>query len=291
MSSSSDTAQGADLSAGSEQPSPAVAGELHPFRFPLSFARRFIPPLFLGRRCSLGEHAEWLLERTGRQPVVRGEEHIPERGAFVAVVNHYQRRYYFVGWNAFLISMIVRRRRGPGAVVHWLMQDGFEQRRRGAIPWPWWFLRWLFRRVARMYDMVLVPTSPHNKGGRATAVRRMIEFVSPRDRSREGEPIALFPEARNQPRGVLGRPPSAMGRLLLELARRGVPLLPVGVHDLDGETNVTFGPPFDVELPPDLSNQEAAEEACRQAMVAIGRLLPRELWGAYESEIASAGGD
>jgi 1-acyl-sn-glycerol-3-phosphate acyltransferase len=289
MSSSPETSQRADLSGRSEQPS--VARELPPFRFPLSFAPKFVPPLLLGRRASLGEHAEWLLRRTGRQPVVRGEEHIPERGPFVAVVNHYQRRYYWVGWNAFLVSMIVGRRRGPQAVVHWLMNDGFEQRRRGAIPWPWWLLRWLFRRVARMYDMVPVSTSPHDKGGRVTAVRRMIDLVSPRDRSREGEPVGLLPEARNQPRGVLGRPPPATGRLLLELARRGVPLLPVGVHELDGETNLTFGPPFEVELPPDLSNQAAAEEACRQAMVAIGRLLPRELWGAYEGEIGSAEGE
>ena len=291
MSSRPETSQRADLSEGSEQRSPAVAGELPPFRFPLSFAPKFVPPLLLGRRVSLGEHAEWLLGRTGRQPVVRGEEHIPERGPFVAVVNHYQRRYYWVGWNAFLVSMIVKRRRGPRAVVHWLMHDGFEQRRRGAIPWPWWFLRWLFRRVARMYDMVPVPTSPRNKSGRAPAVRTMLELVSPRDGSREGEPIGLFPEARNQPRGVLGQPPPATGRLLLELGRRGVPLLPVGVHDLDGETNVTFGRPFHVEVPPDPSNQEAAEEACRQAMVTIGRLLPRELWGAYAAEIGSAGGD
>jgi 1-acyl-sn-glycerol-3-phosphate acyltransferase len=268
-----------------------MADELPPFRFPLAFATKFVPPLLLGRRASLGEHAEWLLERTGRRPVVRGEEHIPEQGGFVAVVNHYQRRYYWVGWNAFLVSMIVRRRRGPRAVVHWLINDGFEQRSPGAIPWPWWFLRWLFRRVARMYDMVPVPTSQRNKGGRATAARTMLDLVSPRDRSQEGEPIGLFPEARNQPRGVLGQPPPATGRLLLELGRRGVPLLPVGVHELDGDTNVTFGPPFNVELPPASSNQDAAKEACRQTMVAIGRLLPRELWAAYEKHMGSPAGD
>jgi hypothetical protein len=288
MSSSGEKGQRGDLPAGAGQPSPRDARELTPFRFPLSFAPKFVPPLLLGGRASLGEHAEWLLGRTGRSPIVRGEEHVPDSGPFVAVVNNYQRRYYFVGWNAFLVSMIVRRRRGPEAVIHWLMQDGFEQRGEGAIPWPWWLLRWLFRRVAGMYDMVLVPTSARNKGGRAAAVRAMISLLSPKGNPDRGEPVGLFPEARNHPRGALGLPPPATGRLLLDVGGRGVPFLPVGVHELEGELTIRFGPPFSLARPSGVSNDEAAEAACRQVMVAIGRLLPREFWGAYEKEIASA---
>lgn len=291
MDSSSEAGQRADLPGEVERPSPGGAREPPPFRFPLSFVAKFVPPLLLGRRVSLGEHAEWLLGRTGRSPIVRGEEHIPQSGPFAAVVNHYQRRYYFVGWNALLVSMIVGRRRGREAVIHWTMQDGFERRGGGAIPWPWWFLRWLFRRVARMYDMVLVPTSARSKTGRASAVRAMISLVSPRGRPDGGEPVGLFPEARNHPRGALGPPPRAMGRLLLDLAGRGVPFLPVAVHELKGELIISFGPLFSVERLLGGSNEEAAEAACRQVMVAIGRLLPRELWGAYEKEIASARGD
>lgn len=289
MGSSSDRGQEADLAGEVEQPSRGEAWDLPPFRFPLSFAPKFVPPLLLGRRVSLGEHAEWLLGRTGRPPIVRGKEHIPESGSFVAVVNHYQRRYYWVGWNAFLVSMIVRRRRGPEEAIHWLMHDGFEERGRGAIPWPWWFLRWLFRRVARMYDLVPLPTSARNKRGRAIAVRTLISLVSPKGRPDGGEPLGLLPEARNYPRGALGRPPRATGRLLLDLAARGVPFLPVGVYEMEGELTISFGPLFSVERPSGVSNEEAAEAACQQVMVAIGRLLPRELWGAYEKEIASLG--
>lgn len=286
MDSEAARSEGAGQASPEEEAAEFEPTALPPFRFPLSYAPKFVPALLLGRRRSLGADAEWLLGRTGRQPVVRGEEHIPLEGPFVAVVNHHQRRFYWVGWNALLVSMVVRRQR-PDCEVHWVMRDGFERRRAGAIPWPWWFLRWLFRRVARMFGMVPVPTDPSDKARGAAAVRAMFGLVSLRRGSSAGEPLGLFPEARNQPGRILGRPPPAAGRLLLDLAGRGVPVLPVGVHEVGGELTISFGPPFSLERSPGEAQGEAAEDACRRVMVAIGRLLPRELWGAYEAEIAS----
>ena len=250
--------------------------------FPLIFARHFLPPLLIGKRASFARHGEWLLSRVGSAAVVEGEQNIPAQGPFVVVVNHYQRSGRWVGWNSYLISAVVARAR-PGTEIHWVMNDGFERRARGAIPWPRRFLRWLFRRIGRMYGHVLVPVEAARKARRASAVRQMLEVVSPRATDRKGEPLGIFPEARNSPSG-LAQPPPGFGGLVRQLARRGVPFLPVGVFEERGISHVTFGDPITIS-PHSVADGGGVEDAVRSLMVAIGRLLPREMWGAYAADI------
>jgi 1-acyl-sn-glycerol-3-phosphate acyltransferase len=268
----------------SSRPDPATADLPH-YSFPLSFARHFLPPFFLGRRASFARHGEWLLRRVGRPAVVQGAEKIPAEGPFVVVVNHYQRKGRWVAWNAYLISSVVARHR-PGTEVHWVMNEGFGERAQGALPWPMWFLRWLFRRVARMYGHVPVPPDITLKAGRARAVREMIEVVSPRAPGRAGEPLGIFPEGRNNP-GGLGRPPVGVGWLVRELGGRGVPFIPVGVYEEEGVPRLTFGDAVTVEQQSGAPGDDV-EDAVRSLMVAVGRLLPREMWGVYAADIEAS---
>jgi len=265
----------------------AGAAELR-YSFPLSFARYFLPPLLIGRRASFARHGEWLLSRVGPAAAVAGERNIPAQGPFVVVANHYQRKGRWVGWNSYLISAVVARAR-PSTEVHWVMNDGFERRARGAIPWPGRFLRWLFRRIGRMYGHVVVPAEAARKAGRATAVRQMLKVVSPRTADRTGEPLGIFPEARNSPSG-LAQPPPGFGGLVRELARRGGVFLPAGVFEEQGISHLTFGDPITIS-PHSVADDGGVEDAVRSLMVAIGRLLPCRMWGAYAAEIGASAAD
>ncbi len=267
-------------------PGSGVGGAALPdYSFSLAFAPRFLPPLLLGKRASFAGHGEWLLARVGLSPVVEGEEKIPPEGPLVIVVNHYQRKGRWVGWNSYLISVVVARHR-PGTEVHWVMNEGFARRARGAIPWPRWFLRWLFRRIGRMYGHVLVPIDVDDTTGRARAAREMTELVSPRAPEKRGAILGIFPEARNSPSGLAEPPPGVAG-LVRVLARRGVPFLPAGVFEVEGISHLTFGDLVDIG-PQAVADGAGAESAVRSLMVAIGRLLPPEMWGAYAAEIEAS---
>ncbi|HXG35613.1 MAG TPA: hypothetical protein VNL15_01445, partial [Dehalococcoidia bacterium] len=100
---------------------------------------------------------------------------------------------------------------------------------------------------------------------------------------KQREPIALFPEAIGH--GKLIRPPAAVGAFLLLLSEHGLPMLPVGIYEDDGVLSARFGEPFFVDVR-GIGKEKRAEAARDQVMVAIGRLLPPHLWGAYSAEVA-----
>ncbi len=88
--------------------------------------------------------------------------------------------------------------------------------------------------------------------------------------------------------GQLIEPMPGVGSFLLSLSNRGIPLLPVGIFEEGGRLIASFGPPFSIQVPPGVEKGERERLASQQVMVAIGRLLPRELWGAYASVIEEA---
>ena len=71
------------------------------------------------------------------------------------------------------------------------------------------------------------------------------------------------------------------------LCSRGARLLPVGLYEEKGGLRANFGELFTVRLPERASREEADGLVRQQIMVAIGRLLPRELWGFYAEGVAS----
>ena len=79
-----------------------------------------------------------------------------------------------------------------------------------------------------------------------------------------------------------------MGSFLLLLSSHGLPILPAGAFEEEGRLTVSFGPPFHVDVPRGASRAEKERLASQQVMVAIGRLLPEELWGVYAAAIQEA---
>lgn len=248
-----------------------------PRRTLLAFAR----DLIFGRRRSFAGDGRTMLDANRFPRRVTGTEHIPREGSFVVVMNHCSRRGLRPYHCAFIVSAMVSEARADRAEVRWAFTSEMYDQRFGPIPVPSWLVRWVFRRVALVYDLIIVPRREDQVSGRAVAIRRM-------RRALERGPVGLTPEALGQ--GALVEPPAGSGLFLSMLAGPNVPVLPVaGWEEEDAVPALRFGPPLCLSLPPGLSRDERDERVRTQAMVSIGRLMPRAWQGAYVAAIEAAG--
>ncbi len=251
------------------------------YRFRISLIVKFIWAILRGRTRDLAADIEATLMGARPQPRVLNADRIPLEGPFVLVANHYERPGLKVFWGGMLVSHAVFQRRTAARSLRWLMTSEWYNFRLGPIPVPVPVLRWLFRRIGRVYGLVIVPRAAERGVGRAAALRSILDVI----RS-QGEPIALFPEAVGT--GRLIQPAPGVGQFLLLLSRRRIPILPAGIYEEEGRLTAAFGPPFSIELPSDVGKEDREGQTAEQVMVSIGRLLPPELWGFYAEAIAQA---
>jgi hypothetical protein len=253
--------------------------ESYPLRF--SLLLRFAWATLWGRRRDLPADVAAALAAVRPEPQVRDAHNIPAEGPFALVLNHYDRPGLKVFWSGCLASHAVAERRARYKAVRWLMTSEWYNARVGPIPVPVLTWRLLFRRLGRVYGLVIVPRAAERGVGRAAAMRTMLNIV----RGSE-EPIGLFPEAVGT--GRLIQPPPGLGSFLLLLSSHGLPILPAGAFEEEGRLTVGFGPPFQIDVPRGASRADKERLASQQVMVAIGRLLPEELWGVYAAAIHEA---
>jgi 1-acyl-sn-glycerol-3-phosphate acyltransferase len=248
------------------------------YRLRISLILRFVWAVLRGRTRSLPADVETTLMAARPKPQARNDQHIPAEGPFVLVANHYERPGLKVFWGGMLASHAVAQRRTSQKSLRWLMTSEWYNFRLGPLPVPVWALRWLFRRLAQVYGLVIVPRAAERRVGRAAALRTILNVV------RDGEEaIGLFPEAIGT--GQLREPMPGVGSFLFSLSNRGIPILPVGIFEEEGRLIASFGPPFLMQVPRGVEKGERERLASQQVMVAIGRLLPRELWGVYAPAI------
>jgi len=251
------------------------------YRFRISLILRFIWAVLRGRTRNLAADVEATLMAARPEPQARNDQQIPSGGPFVLVANHYERSGLKVFWGGMLASHAVARRRTSQKSLRWLMTSEWYNFHLGPLPVPVWALRWLFRRIAQVYGLVIVPRAAERGVGRAAALRTILNVV--RD---GGEAIGLFPEALGT--GQLIEPMPGVGSFLFSLSNRGIPILPVGIFEEEGRLIASFGPPFSIQVERSVEKGERDRLASQQVMVAIGRLLPRELWGAYGRAVEEA---
>jgi len=250
------------------------------YRLPLRYLLAMLVSVLTGRRRSFSADARWLLSQLPIPPRIAGEEHIPARGPFVVVANHYQRPGLWVAWGVCLISMAVAPRRLESPEVRWAMAGEWRARPLGPLPWPAPLLRWLFRRTAATYEHIVVPAADFMSAGRAHAARAMLRALQPPAGEAIPAPLGLLPEGRNSPDRSLQQLDRSIGRLLLHLCRGDIPVLPAAIREVEGALTVTFGRPVSLE-PFQAAGDEAANAALDEVMQAVARLLPHSMHGAY----------
>jgi hypothetical protein len=178
---------------------------------------------------------------------------------------------------AVAVALAARRPRGPE--VRWAFTSEYRGRRIGLIPIPLPLIRWTFRRVAKVYGFVVIARREDLVMGRAASLRSLARNV-------ERVPVGLTPEGL-EGTGALVEPPPGNGLFIASLARRGVPLLPVGIWEEAETLHIRFGAPHPLSLPAGVPRDEQDRAARTDIMVAIGELLPAHLHGVYAEEIGA----
>jgi len=238
--------------------------------------------LLRGQRRSLFADSRLFLGAVGAQPRVDGAWHLPTQGPIVLAPNHYQRPGLWVGWSASaVVQATVGQRPDLRNGLHMLITAEWPLRLFGrAYSNP--LLRLLFRRLTAMYGLVALPAMAGQVAGRAGALRAAAALVT-----RQGPHHALlfFPEGRSGD-GLLEALPGS-GDFLALLSRLGVPIIPCAVCEDAGQLVVRFGPPLALVTrgPADRAGRDTA--ARDAVMLAIGRLLPPTLWGAYTGTLTA----
>lgn len=254
---------------------------------PRSLALALATSVLLGRRRRFSADAKRLVAAFRPPPRVERVERIPMEGPFLAVTNHYYAPGYRVWWGIALISAMLAERRSGAHETVWMLANRwtYPDALRSQVLTPLTYV--VFTRLARVYSFISTPPMPrqarYTEEG-AQSVRRLLALLDP-GVGAERPAIGMAPEGRDSTDGSLVEPPAGTGRLMLHIAKRGLPLLPIGVCEADGVLTARCGLPFVLEDHPGLSKKEQDYAASAQVMVEIGKLLPHELWGAYRMQM------
>jgi len=150
--------------------------------------------------------------------------------------------------------------------------------------------RWLTKRVASVWDLVLVtpPAVAHGRTDRKryTLLRllRLLKHEDGRDVC-----LVLMPEGDEGGTAELIDALPGSGRALAALSARHVPIVPTAVWDEDGRLYANFGEPFSLQIPPLEKTREAVDTLTRQTVMEhIAALLPPALRGKYGRQIDGA---
>lgn len=244
------------------------------YRLPRRLILRVASDVLRGGQRDLRADARVALSTVEKPPLVTGLEHLSS-GPGLLVINHYSRPGLNVWWGALALSAAL-----PGP-LHWVMAGGWT--------YPDWLRRatlepltaWAFHRLAAVYGfttMPPMPPRPHEQAARAAAVRRVVAWL----RSHPTGYIALSPEGRDFPGGVLGWPPPGTGRWIAHLATLGAVLWPVGMWEERGRLRLAIGECVALDLHCG-EKKELDRHVSRQVMQAIARLLPPEMRGEFST--------
>jgi len=253
-----------------------------------SLALSIAGSVLLGRRRRFSSDARRLVQGFRPPPRVENAHWIPRDGPFVLITNHYFKSGYRVWWGIAAIAAAVAGARSGAPEMVWMQSNRwtYPDRLRSSLLTP--LTKVAFTRLASTYGFVPTPPMPRDErytAEGAQSVRLMLSLLEAPDLAARPA-IGMAPEGRdNEADGSLIEPPPGTGRFLVHLARRGLSFVPAGVCEREGSLTARFGAPFSLHMPPGCFKQEQDRLASTQVMVAIGRLLPEELWGVYAEQI------
>ena len=224
-----------------------------------------------GKSRSFRADAQAAMARLQPPLVVLSGENLPEAGRCVLTVNHYYRPGFQAWWIALALTSVVP------YDVHWVMTSAwtYTDPMGKLVLAP--AMRWLLRRLARVYGFTTMPPEAADVEGRASAVRRVLAWA----RATPQGVLGLAPEGRDAPGGVLQQPPSGAGRLISHLAGMGLRLVPVGAYESEQGLCLRVGAPYALDLAPGAPPDERDWQASRQVMRRIAALVPPPLQGEF----------
>lgn len=212
-----------------------------PIRYAVPWEQVFSlwPHVARGTRRSVDEFSAAVVSRLDPPPLVDGLMNLPHSARFVLAANHHERPGLWILHSASVLTQAICRHYGPGdPPVRWLVTANWPPLRFGPLklPNPG---DWLLPRVAHALSCYPVSFQGANPAYTANSVRRLLKDARSMER-----PIGLFPEGVAGKAGRLAEPLPGVDRLLAQLARLGLPVVPCGISEA-GRLVARFGPPVD----------------------------------------------
>lgn len=249
-----------------------------------------VPSLVWGRR-SAYEDFTAAFNSIGTAPMVDGAERIPERGPFIALMNHYHTPQIPSWWFAMAMCTAIGDRRAGHApheprmlvATHWTYPDWLRRATIGAAS------AIAVGRIIHAYGYLRMEPpvlGASESDRRADSMRAALEAA--RHARDSGDMLGIAPEGGDTPDGAMVRPPPGAGRFLLLLAATGLPFVPFGLYLNGDRIIVNTGELFALDVPRRLPGRstpipkdELDELALCEAMGRVARLVPVELRGYY----------
>ena len=239
-----------------------------------------------GKPSSLSHDAELLLDGAPLAPCVMNAQHIPTDSSFFIVFNHYDRPGLGAWWViAPIATTIAMHRACAPREIHvmmareWYYPNGFNH----WVKQP--FTRWFFGQFAKAYGCIGLPPAlnlEQFRGQGASALRHTLTLTH----AQPPEIVAVSPEGNTGNNLGLCHPPRGTGLMLMLLTYETLPFLPIGIFENDEERiHINVGEPFHITISHPLSKEERDQEASRQVMIQIGKLLPEHMHGVYRHDI------
>jgi 1-acyl-sn-glycerol-3-phosphate acyltransferase len=184
------------------------------------------PHIARGTRTSVDAFSAELVARMHPAPEILGCEHLPDSPRFVLVANHFQREGLWILHPAAVLTQAIRKHYGPGdPPVRWIVTANWPRIRLGPIDIasPGDLLLPRVAEALACYPVSFAGTKP---GYTAKTIRRLI-----RETPKSARPLGLFPEGVAGMAGRVGEPLPGVDRLLIHLAKCGMPVVPAGISD------------------------------------------------------------
>jgi hypothetical protein len=220
------------------------------------------PNMFHRTQTSVDAFTAGICSRIHPEPRASGWQHLPSSARFVLAANHYQRPGLWIMHAASVLTQAIRQHYGPGdPPIRWMVTANWPPLKLGPLR-----LRSpgdiLLPRVADALACYPVSFIGADPAYTARSLRRIL-----RDAPQLNRPIGIFPEGVAGSAGRLVEAIPGVARLFAHLAKRGLPVQPVGISEGQGRLVVRFGPTISC------AELIVAKDAASLAMQRIGQLI------------------
>lgn len=203
-------------------------------QYPVPWRQVFALTSHIGRgtRYSVRRFTEESRKLLQPEPEVAGLENLPAGPRFLLAANHYQRPGLWILHPCSVITVALQR--------HYMLADP-PVRWIVTANWPPWKLGpltlpspgdWLLPRVAHALHCYPVSFTGTNPALTARSYRALLKEID--------RPLGLFPEGVQGTAAAIGDPLPGVERLVLLLAKKGIPAVPCRISEKENRLQVRF---------------------------------------------------